>query len=368
MAKLTLVYGGQWGSEGKGDVVSHIVRSKDDGDVTVSVRVGGPNAGHTILDATGVERKIQQIPCAAFIDPHSHIFIGASAVVDLHILDREMGWLRDIWGSGMPPVFLDKNATIITSQMRNQEATLKGAIGSTGEGVGAATAAKVMRQPLQTVWDHWESLQRTRNLGLFGNFEKNIVLDDTVRSLNILASKKSPHIIVEGTQGYLLSLNTSGNYPYVTSRDCGPEALMGQVGLSFRSFPVDQTRIVAVFRTFPIRVAGNSGPLPDELTWDDMRHITGGYVKQAEQTTVTKRDRRISRWDQQTALQTIQETRPTEIALTFLDYVYPELAGAGRWSELSPSCQNLVHDLSQSLLTPVSILSTKPHGCFDVDG
>ena len=41
--KLTVLVGGQYGSEGKGAVAAHIAN-----EYQVHVRVGSPNAGHTI--------------------------------------------------------------------------------------------------------------------------------------------------------------------------------------------------------------------------------------------------------------------------------------------------------------------------------
>ena len=41
--KLTVLVGGQYGSEGKGAVAAHVAN-----DYQVHVRVGSPNAGHTI--------------------------------------------------------------------------------------------------------------------------------------------------------------------------------------------------------------------------------------------------------------------------------------------------------------------------------
>lgn len=376
---LTVVYGGQWGSEGKGDVVAHLVQehvnmvSRYDGIDTppylVAIRVGGPNAGHTILDANGTERKVQSIPCAAFLDRQACIVIGASAVVDLEILERELGWLEEIWHGNQPLIILDEGATIITDEMRANESHLKGAIGSTGEGVGAATCSKVMRNPttaLDVVQD--QSPDNHQGSILRAMIEKGeVTLEDTVRLLNMMAFQSgAARFLIEGTQGYQLSLNVSGNYPYTTSRDCGPEALMAQVGLSPRHFQPEDVRLIAVFRTFPIRVGGNSGPLPDELSWDELKEATAGYVAKPEKTTVTKKDRRISRWDWDSFYRTIWETRPTELAITFLDYLDPSCAGVQEPSRLSGQLQEWLLRVNERSNTPISILSCKAHGCFDL--
>lgn len=368
--KLTVVYGGQWGSEGKGDVVAHLVQEhlQEGTHKLLAVRVGGPNAGHTIIDAKGVERKVQQIPCAAFLDRDAYIVIGASAVIDTHILSRELDWLRDTWGDlGIPTIYIDRHAILITPQMQYAENEMKTTIGSTGEGVGAATVSKVMRNlddTIEQVAIRWEEGTGGQSL-YFGDYDTVIELTDTVRAINqIIVQEDDFHVLIEGTQGYLLSLNTSGNFPFVTSRDCGPEAIMGQVGISPRAFRTDDVRIIAVFRTFPIRVGGNSGPLPYEISWDQLREETEGHVAQPEKTTVTKKNRRISRWDPVTVEQTIRETRPTEIALTFLDYVFPGDKEASTFLELSPSARAYLRATQEELGVPITIASAKPHGCF----
>jgi len=63
-------------------------------------------------------------------------------------------------------------------------------------------------------------------------------------------------VIIEGTQGFGLSLLHAADYPYVTSRDTTAAAFVSEAGLS----PLDVDDIVLVLRAFPIRVGGNSGP------------------------------------------------------------------------------------------------------------
>ena len=67
--KLTVLVGGQYGSEGKGAIAKHIAFDYD-----VHVRVGSPNAGHTIY-WDGQKHVMQSIPCG-WVDPHAKIVIG----------------------------------------------------------------------------------------------------------------------------------------------------------------------------------------------------------------------------------------------------------------------------------------------------
>ena len=70
-------------------------------------------------------------------------------------------------------------------------------------------------------------------------------------------------VVIEGTQGFGLSLYHGGHYPKATSRDTTAGTFVGEAGLS----PLDVDDVKMVIRTFPIRVAGDSGELPNETTW-----------------------------------------------------------------------------------------------------
>jgi hypothetical protein len=53
--------GGQYGSEGKGQIISYLAKEYD-----VLVRVGGPNAGHSVYEAQG-KYVYHQLPCRCAI-------------------------------------------------------------------------------------------------------------------------------------------------------------------------------------------------------------------------------------------------------------------------------------------------------------
>lgn len=319
MSRLVVVYGAQWGSEGKGQICAAIAQQDIPPNQTLyAVRVGGPNAGHTITDARGRVLKLQQIPVAAFVRPDVVPVIGCSGLILPEVLERELGWLRETWGGDAPRLTIDRGAVVILPEHMEREAGLKRRISSTGEGVGAATADKVMRRAM--TFEQWCARDACR----MAEVRQQFTFADTVRLLNGVALQRDAVVMLEGTQGHLLSLNTSGYYPYCTSRECGPDAICSQVGISPRAFSwVD---IVAVMRTFPIRVGGPSGPLPHEITWEDLKERTGGYVDTPERTTVTNRERRIAELDLEMLKQTLRETRPTALAVSFLDYLFPQLA------------------------------------------
>lgn len=345
--KLTVIYGGQYGSEGKGQLTAKFIESNQaymSDRPVAAVRVGGPNAGHTALARDGKEIKAQSIPIPMFISSRVTGFIGPAGVILMPILQQEIARLQEIWPDRPPLLLIDTNASVITVEHMAREADMKQSIGSTGEGVGAATADKVMRKaPNFAEW---------YNNGGAGQLPDWIVMKDVPRTL----ANYPGDVIVEGTQGYHLSLNTGRGYPFLTSRDCGPEAIMGQIGINPRQF--DKHNILCVLRTYPIRVGGNSGNLPKEIDWDTLMQRTNGYIKVPERTTVTKKIRRIAEWDWDDVRRTISETSPTEIALTFLDYVFPEVANSVRWEQLPQHVMAYLRDMQKDMGVPIRWVST----------
>src|SRR5207247_2333364 len=138
---------------------------------------------------------------------------------------------------------------------RDREAELRDRIGSCKTGTGSATARKVMREPSVRLAKSVPELRRY------------------IRSVSELASEyanRGTRVLIEGTQGIGLSLH-HGMFPYVTSRDTSPGTLCGEVGIS--PFLIDE--IILVLRAFPIRVAGNSGPLEEEMSWREVSQESG---------------------------------------------------------------------------------------------
>jgi adenylosuccinate synthase len=123
-----------------------------------------------------------------------------------------------------------------------------------------------------------------------------------------------------------------------------------------------------VVRTFPIRVGGNSGPLANEITWDILQEETHGYVSVPERTTVTKKVRRIARIDYDLLARAVLQTCPTNIALTFLDYIIPDLAGCGKEEYLHhDEAQAWVKAFENRVGVPLFSISTGPGHTFEVD-
>ena len=104
------------------------------------VRVGGPNAGHTVYGDP--PRTYYHIPAGTDRAEGAKVVLGPGAVLWLPEL------IKEIVESGLTPdrLFIDPQAMIIRQADRNfEEKTLRDTIGSTAQGVGCATARKVLR-------------------------------------------------------------------------------------------------------------------------------------------------------------------------------------------------------------------------------
>ena len=339
---IEVVVGGQFGSEGKGHVAAQLVRRLTDRDRDiVLVRVAGPNAGHSAVDANGRKWALRQIPVGAVVNTECPVVLGAGSEIDLAVLDEEIIALED---GGIPilnRLAIDSSATVIEPAHLTDEVTndLTTRIGSTGKGVGAARADRIWRTA--PIFGNWRD---TQGYVAKINYHANDVIQDNTAAYLQAADYDGASVIIEGTQGYGLGFHTEW-YPYCTSSDCTAQAFMSMAGV----LPINGLRVWVVFRTYPIRVAGNSGSMFAETSWEWLAAETGGHV-QPERTTVTKKIRRVGLWDDRLARLALEangapvgwehstdgEQHRTHLrpCLMFADYILPEIAGATTQSDI----------------------------------
>lgn len=316
--KLTVLVGGQYGSEGKGAIAAHVADNYN-----IHVRVGSPNAGHTIY-WNGVKHVMQSIPCG-WINPKATIVIGRGALINMKLLMKELVHIMHYYPNFLNRLMIDPEAGILDEKFHQQEGGTEGEmhrrIGSTGEGVGPARIARLERDP--------EKFRQFKDVAEEYGLSECV----TANTPEILAEAqdKGRNILIEGTQGSALSLLHSF-WPYCTSIDTNAAGIISEVGIA----PSRVTGVLMVCRTYPIRVHGNSGPMKNEISWDELNRRTGGGVK-AERTTVTKKIRRIAEWDDELFQQSCLLNAPTEIALTFADYIDPTLRGCSDSQEVMRS-------------------------------
>ena len=292
---------GQYGSTGKGLAASVLAECFHERGTTVYSNAG-PNSGHTFYTQRGDKVVLQQLPsfavASALRGGKVSVIMTAGAVIDIDRITQEID-AYSMFGS----VFVHPMAAVVTEGALKNDALLKERLGSTGKGTGAAIAAKVMRDPDAVAW----SSDHSMDLHIGG-----------------AVVREKPHQVyqqrvVEVSQGFSLSLNHGGFYPYCTSRDC----TVGQALSDAKIHPHDLGRTMMVVRTYPIRVAGNSGDC-----YPDQKEIDWGVIGvDPELTTVTKKPRRIFTWSDMHFMDAVEANRPDYIFLNFMNYLKPSAAG-----------------------------------------
>jgi adenylosuccinate synthase len=342
---VTVVVGGQYGSEGKGKAVS-LLAGEHRRHCAV-VRCGGPNSGHIVVEHDR-EYCFRLLPAGVVYGCRG--FLAPAALVDIEVLRGE------IQSFGVTPDLfaVDPFSAVISDEMKAAEQGLVKAISSTGSGTGAATAAKCLRSP---------TAKLIKDVVEQHAWLKPFVRD--VRSEVHALIESGWRIIVEGTQGLGLSLHHSRMYPHTTSKDTTAAQFIMEAGLSPRL--VDE--IVVVVRTFPIRVAGEqAGPLQDEITWDDLRRESGYPEDLTELTTVTRKQRRVGRFDIGLVMKACQINRPTSLVVHGLDYLGFENLGVTQFSGLNARAKRFLESVRKSTDVPIKYAFTgRDNACVVAD-
>lgn len=327
---VSIVIGGQFGSEGKGKVALEIVRRSTV--PTVAVRVGGPNSGHTAYDRSGTKHVLRQLP-AACVDRDVDVVLPAGSYIDVDVLLTEIEKLdypRD-------RIHVSAYAHIIRAEHQEWEkaAGLTETIGSTGSGVGGAVMASVARE--------------AANISLRSAFAEDDArlegyVEDTSNYLRERI-KSRDRVVIEGTQGFGLSLLEGGYWPKATSRSTTASGALSEAGLS----PMDVDDVTMVIRSYPIRVAGDSGPLPGETTWEKIAQEIGCLSDLREYTTVTGKLRRVGYFDPEIVRRALDVNMPNRLVLNHLDYVGKEQDIRDENSELRKFVSRVECDIDRKI-------------------
>lgn len=391
--KLIVVAGGQYGSEAKGHVSAMLLESSANrGKRVFGVRVGGPNAGHVVygkcppwcsggsaaptegdelpgyatlkggarwgnepeadhwFEVGGMNRyaghpwKLRQVPVAAVANLGAGLVIAAGSEVYAPTLEEELYALDAAGYQASDRILVDSSATMLTEDHIETEkhSDLVERLGSTAKGIGAARAARI-----------W------RTAGTWG--VRRFAVDDAARYLrNRLETGAT--VLIEGTQGYGLGLHQPA-YPQVTSGDCRAIDFLAQAGLSPWHESVGSFELWVVLRVRPIRVAGNSGPMKEETSWQALG------LKE-ERTTVTKKVRRVGGWDPELARAAIEANggQKARVALSMVDTQVPGVAGMnsvrGLAEETSVELHRFLTDIEKDLGHIVSWIGTGPDSGF----
>jgi adenylosuccinate synthase len=333
---VDVLVGGQFGSEGKGHIASFLAKEYE-----VLVRVGGTNAGHSVFERP--EPFIHhQLPCSTR-NTSAMLLLAPGTTLNLEKLLQEI----EACNVGPDRLKIDGQAMIISKDDIEAELPLVRSISSTGQGVGAATARRIMGRGADT--------RLARDCPELKGYISNTgdLLEEAYHNRR--------KILVEGTQGTGLRLY-HGEYPHVTSRDTSVAGCLSEAGIS----PTRLRKVVMVTRTYPIRVAnaveGTSGQLSQEMTWDTISKqskIPLDDLEAKEITSTTRRKRRVGGFDWSQLRRSASLNGPTDIALTFVDYLHPINKDARRFEQLAPETIQFIEEIEDVAGAPVSLISTR---------
>lgn len=329
-ACVDVVIGGLYGSEGKGNIAFHLAPEYD-----ILIRTGGPNAAHKVYLASQEIFTHFSLPSGTLAG-HADLVLGPGSLVYIPELLAEIARC-DINDERLS---IDPNVMIIEdTDKETEKKDLVGRIGSTGSGTGSATARRIMRgEDVRLASDAPELAPYIRP-----TYE---ILERAYAS-----GKK---IMLEGTQGSGLSL-LHGPWPHVTSRDTNAAGCLAEAGIA----PARVRKVVLVVRTYPIRVGGKSGPLTTELDWQEIERRSGlTGLAEKEHTSKTNRLRRVGEPEWDLLRRAALLNAPTDIALTFTDYLGFENSEAWRFEQLTEETIRFIDEVERVTGARVSLIST----------
>ncbi|MGA2682898.1 MAG: adenylosuccinate synthetase [Candidatus Bathyarchaeia archaeon] len=327
----TVIVGAFWGDEGKGKIISYLAL-KDDLDFCV--RTGSVNAAHTVL-FEGKKYALHMVP-AAFINSKTRLLIAAGA--NVHV-QKFLDEVEQTKANGR--IGVDLNASIIEEKHSAQDkaSAINKGIGTTGWGVGPAIEERVRR-----------TAKLAKDIP-----ELKPYLADQVQEVNdgLDANKK---VLLEGTQGFMLSLFLSGGYPYVTGRDTGASAIASEAGVG----PTRVDEVLIVYKSFITRVGG--GPLPGEISKEEAQRR--GWFETA---AGTGRDRRSAPFDFELAKKNAKINGATQAALTKLDSLFPRCRGVKQYGDLPAEAKDFIKEVETKTCVPVVLIGTGPEAMEIID-
>lgn len=277
-----LVFGTQWGDEGKGKIVDLITPSFD----IVGRYQGGHNAGHTVF--VGGKKIVLHLFPSGILHPDKLCVIGNGVVLDPRAFIDEADVLKKLGIEIDGRVIISRNAHIILPYHGLMEEACehrKGdkKIGTTLRGIGPCYEDKMARRGIRAgdllnanvLREKIVNNIREKNVLLELLGVKNINPDKVFEDYSLFAEKLEPHIqdvsrlldekmkegkalLLEGAQGTLLDID-HGTYPFVTSSSSTAGGACTGLGISPHKIDI----VMGVVKAYVTRVG--SGPFPTEI-------------------------------------------------------------------------------------------------------
>jgi adenylosuccinate synthase len=293
------------------------------------------NAAHTVW-YENKKYALHMVP-AAFINPKTRLLIAAGSNVYVKTFFDEIALTQ----VNKERIGIDQNASIIEEKHCEQDkasAVNKG-IGTTGRGVGPALEERVRR-----------TAKLAKDIP-----ELKPYLADQIKEVNDgLDADKT--VLLEGTQGFMLSLFLGGGYPYVTGRDTGASAIASEAGVG----PTRVDDVIIVYKSFMTRVG--AGPLPGEITKEEA--LKRGWFEVA---AGTGRDRRSAPFDFDLAKKNARINGATQAAMTKLDCIYPTCRSARKYSDLPKEAKEFIKEVETRTGVPITFIGTGPDAMDLID-
>lgn len=332
---ITMVMGGQWGSEGKGKMCGYLARRNN---YEAAVCNFMPNAGHTYVQG---ERKVMtcQLPTAV-INSATKLFLNAGSAID----DRRL--LAEIEEHGLTPdrLFIDPYASLVTDAHREEEGRTLGRISSTLKGCGTCLASKVKRSPQHVIM---RDLPDDHPL-------KKFVMGERVSTVIRGMVAGGGDVLYETAQGFDLSINHGVDYPFTTSRDVTPMSLMNELGVHWHYL----RDVIGCLRVYPIRVGGPSGPHyekeQEELSWGEIEKRSGFWQERGagkslvEKTTVTKKIRRVFTFSWGQLNRFLAMCRPTQLFINFINHISVDDEDKSQLETITPKSAEFVERVNRA--------------------
>ncbi|KAB1443381.1 adenylosuccinate synthase [Pseudodesulfovibrio senegalensis] len=331
-----VVFGSQWGDEGKGKIVDMLAEK-----ASAIVRFqGGNNAGHTLV-VNGEQCILHLIP-SGVLHAGKKCLIGNGVVLDPVVFCEELDKLAER-GIDVSPerLMVSKKTHVIMPYHRAmdvaRESTKSDAkkIGTTGRGIGPCYEDKMHRCGIRAgdfinkdlLREKIDKALEEKNVLLQHLYDEPAIdaqtvydevlpyVDRLVPYLGDVSSaiqdtnEKGGMVLFEGAQGTHLDID-HGTYPFVTSSNTVTANAASGSGCSPRAL----NRIVAIVKAYTTRVGG--GPFASELFDAD-----GDYMqtKGGEFGATTGRKRRCGWLDMVVLRESVRLNGPTELAITKLD-------------------------------------------------
>lgn len=327
----TIVVGAQWGDEAKG-LISAYLNARDDSKIVC--RGGtGPNAEHGIfLEDRKTYVKVNQLPLGFMFNPKVQIRIGSGVTVNPDWLFAE----ANKYGV-LERVKVDYRCPIVTAEHIEAEKKSHNmaSIGSTFSGTGYCRSDFVMRTAKQA--KDVPALKR--------------YLTDIGTEINDAAQKGC--VVVESSQGTMLSLAISPDYPNVTSDNVTSTAAADDALLSWKNI----SDVVMVVKAMPSREgAGSMGV--EEMPLDEVKKKN--LVEISSIGGAIRRKAVGIDWDMLSYAAKINGA--TQVALTFCEHYDSEMAEVLEKDKVTDKLWKLIRKVEEATGAPVTILNTgKPY-------